>query len=685
MAEPILVVDVGASATRVALVVGDQSGLLREPGTGSLVWPSSVCLDDAGYLIGTAAERRKRAIPRRYIDGPRRAVDAGASMWLEGREVTGGEALGAYLTVVRGEARQQYGADVDRVTLTTPAPYVAGDPRRDVLTAACEVAGFSDVELMSSAVAVALDPETGAGLPSGALVLTCVLGASWTVALVQARGNHTAQLAEETSTAGHDLDALLINDLRSEGRAWLEPLLAAPGDAGLRAYYEAIDFVRRLKHQLADAEEVADHLTPITPPYRLTREWLAAFAEPALRALAASCHSVLAAAGAAPADLSAVVLAGGGARLPMVEPALFGALGHPVRRSAEPELAVARGAVRWSAGALSRAVPAERPSWRVEPVAWDIPGGRGELVRWLVGEGRPYLAGAVVARVRVPDDRVFDLVAPQAGTLLAHRATAGQQVGPVLVAAAAKTPKALAGHTPPLLHRLEVAGSWLLTPDRQRLVECDGAGHYVRYRDIDDATVTGEFVPEAGEVTSVGGRVFVGPDGRLCLVAWDSESWFSVWDVDTGKLMTRFRDPGGASDVRVNEAEWRLATEVAGKAVGRYRRSTFTIWDLRTGSRVDKVSDDAWRRRHPDYSSRSRTQGFGTTVASPDGQLRAAMLEASDGSWVLLLHDIATEQEVFRARETPGRRALAGFSADGRHLLANWESEGRSLVDVWHV
>ncbi|GAA4435497.1 Hsp70 family protein [Phytohabitans houttuyneae] len=685
MGEPILVVDVGTFATRVALVVGDQSGLLREPGTGSLVWPSSVCLDDAGCLVGTAAERRKRAIPRRYIDGPRRAVDAQASMWLDGREVTGGEALAAYLTAVRGEARQQYGAEVHRVTLTTPAAYLTGDPRRDVLTAAGEAAGFSYVELVSSAVAVALDPETGGGLPGGALVLACTLGATWTASLVQVRGNHTVQLAQETSAAGHDLDAVLINDLRSEGRAWLEPLLAAPGDAGLRAYYDAVDFVRRLKHQLADAEEVSDHLTPISPPYRLTREWLAAFADPALRWLAASCHTVLAAAGAAPSDLGAVVLAGGGARMPAAEHTLRATLGHPVRRAADPELGVVRGAARWSIGALSRAVPAERPSWRIEPVAWDIPGGRGELVRWVVGEGEAYQAGAVVARVRAPDDRVFDLVAPQAGTLLAHRAAAGQQVGPVLVAAAAKTPKALAEHPPPHQHRLDVAGSWLLTPDRQRLVECDGAGRYVRYRTVGDPTVTGEFVPEASGATPVGGRVFVGPDGRLCLVSWDSESWFRVWDLESGGLVTRFRDPAGASDVRVNEVEWRLATEAGGKAVGRYRRATYTIWDLRTGDRLDKVSDDAWTRRHPDYSSRSRGQGFGTTVASPDGQLRAATLEASDGSWVLLVHDVATEQEVFRAGERPDRKALAGFSADGRHLLASWESEGRSLVDVWHV
>lgn len=683
MAEPILVVDVGTLATRVALVVGDRSGLIREPG-GSYVWPSSVCVDDAGYLVGTAAERRKRAAPRRYIDGPRRAVDAQASMWLENREVTGGEALTAYLRAVHAEAQQQYGALITRLALTVPAGYQPGDPRRDVMIAAATAAGFLDVELIADAVAVALDPETGGGLPAGGLVLVCDLGATWTVALVQVRGNHTTLLAQETTPAGRDLDALLIDDLRTEGRAWLEPLLAAPGDAGLRAYYEAIDFVRRLKHQLADAEEVADHLTPVASPYRLTREWLAAFADPALRWLVASCQNVVASAGVGPADLSAVVLAGGSARLPMIEPTLHG-LGHHVRRAAEPELAVARGAARWSVGALTRAVPADPSRWRIEPISWDVPGGQGQLVRWLVAEGQTYPAGETVAQVRTADERVFDLVAPQSGTLLAHRAAAGDRVGPVLVAAAAKAPKALAEHPPAHRQQLAVAGSWLLTPDRKRLLECDRAGRQVRFRSIADGTVTHEFVPEQTGAATRGGRVFVGPDGRLCLVAWDAEGWISVWDVETSTLTTRFRDPSGPDRVLVNEAQWRLAAEAEGKSVGRYRRPLITIWDLRTGGRVDKVNDDAWARRHPGYASWSASDGFGTTVASPDGQLRAATLEASDGTAVLLVHDIATEHEVFRAHGTPRLRALAGFSADGRHLLANWESDDRSLVDVWDI
>ena len=58
MTEPILVVDLGTSATSAALVADGRITQLRDPQTGSAVWPSSVCLDGDSYLVGTAAERR---------------------------------------------------------------------------------------------------------------------------------------------------------------------------------------------------------------------------------------------------------------------------------------------------------------------------------------------------------------------------------------------------------------------------------------------------------------------------------------------------------------------------------------------------------------------------------------------------------------------------------------------------
>ncbi|MDG4767541.1 Hsp70 family protein [Solwaraspora sp. WMMD406] len=694
MTEPILVVDVGTSGTRVALVVGDQTTLVKEPASGAASWPSSVCLADDGFLVGTPAEVRKRAIPRRYIDGPRRAVDAQASMWLEHREVTGVEALSAYLTVIGAETRQLYGGPVDRLTLTVPAEYLPGDPRRDAMIAIGEATGFRDVELLPATVAIALDPLTDGDLPAGALVLVCDLGATWTTAVVQVYGSHSVQLAQQTCAAGRELDALLINDLRTEGRSWLEPMLAAPGDAGLRAYYEAIDFTRRLKHQLVDTEEVVDHLTPLTPPYRLTRGWLDAFAEPALRWLVDSAQDVLATVGASPADITAVMVAGGGAYLPAVHPTLQAGLGFsgtggertdPLRRGPEPELAVLRGAARFAAGAAGRVIVAEPPRWRVEPTTWEVPGGRARLLRWCVPPGEPYPAGAVLAHVRTPDERVFELTAAQHGRQLGQQSAPGDLVGPVLVVASAKDALALQRQPPPRRRHLESTGSWLLSPDRLNLVECDRSARVVRLRAIADDTVLAEFRPDHGTSQDSRGRVFIDPDGRLSVVAWDTEGFVSVWDIETGKLTARFRDPGEPHRLLVDENRWQAAVEGRGRAVGRYRRTVTTLWDLRGGTRVDRITDDNWHQRMPEFAEHSRAEGLATAGTSPDGQLRAGVVAGMDGIAAIVLHDASTGQELFRVLGGTGQRVRVGFSADSRHLLANWESDERSLIDVWDV
>ena len=692
MTEPIMVVDVGTSGTRVALVVADQTTLVKEPASGATSWPSSVCLADEGFLVGTPSEVRKRAMPRRYIDGPRRAVDAQAAMWLEHREVTGAEALTVYLTVVANETRQLYGGQIDRLTLSVPADYLPGDPRRDTMLAIGEAAGFRDVELIDSAVAAALDPTTGDNLPAGALVLVCDLGATWTVALVQVYGSHTVQLAQQTSPAGQELDALLINDLRTEGRAWLEPMLAAPGDAGLRAYHEAIDFARRLKHQLVDADEVVDHLTPLTPPYRLTRAWLDAFAEPALRWLVEGAAGVLGAVGAAPADLAAVVVAGGNAYLPAVHTTLRSGLGiidagspGPLRCGSDPELAVLRGAARFAAGASGRTVTAEPQRWRTEPTSWEIPGGRARLLRWCVPPGEPYPAGAVLAHVRTPDERVFELTAAQHGRQLGQQAYPGDLVGPVLVVATAKDAVALQRQPPPRRRHLESTGSWLLTPDREHLVECDPAARLVRLRAIADDTVRAEFRPEHTAGAQPTGRVFVDPDGRLAVVAWATDGFISVWDIETGKISARFHDPGGPHRVLIDEIGWRAAAEGRAKAVGRSRRIATTLWDLRTGTHIDRIVDDRWEQRMPEFADHSRREGFGTAAVSADGQLRAVVADALDGIAAVVLQDTSTGQELFRVLGGTGQRVRVGFSADSRHLLANWESNERSLIDVWDV
>lgn len=690
VSEPILVVDLGTSGTRAALVVGEQVNLITEPGGGA-TWPSSICLDDAGHLVGTAAELRKRTLPRRYIEGPRRALDAQASMRLDDREISGVEALATFLRAIRAEATLIHGGPIDRVSLTVPAEYQPGDPRRELMDSVGKAAGFTDTELLPDSVAAALDPDVSDNLPAGALVVVCDLGTNWKTGLVQVYGSHTTLLSQRSSTAGHHLDAMLINDLRERAQSWLEPLLAAPGDAGLRAYYEMIDFIRQLKHQLGSgAEEVTDHLTALSPPYQLSRSRLAAFADPSLRWLVESCHALVNERGMTFADIAAVVLAGGGARLPLAAPALLDGLGfrdgayaNPLRRSGEPELAVLRGAARYAAGANARVVPAERPRWQMEPLTWDIPGGYGRLQRWTVEEGGTFAAGAVVAQVRTADERVFDLAVARAGTLVSHRVGTGAVIGPVLVAAAARDAGVALDHPPSRRLHLESRGSWQLHADRQLLVEITRAPS-VRLRALLDGALINEFRPDAGIDPTTRGRVYRDPDDLLCLVGWDADGWFSVWEIETGKLNARFRDPGGPYRVLVDETSWRLATEGASRGVGLRRRATATLWDLRTGGRIERLTDENWRQQHAGYAESSRHDVFGTSVVTTDGHLRATSVPHESTS-VVVLSDTSTDNEMFRVRGSAGHQARVGFSTDGRYLLVNWESEERSLVDVYDV
>jgi hypothetical protein len=515
-------------------------------------------------------------------------------------------------------------------------------------------------------------------------------------------GDTVVQVGQETSSAGRDLDERLLDDLRMQARAWTEPRFTALAEGadgtglGGRTRQEAIEFLRRLKHNLGEAEETSERLDDNGPPYTLSREWLGRLAEPGLRWIVASCRSLVARAAAgvggvgghvlapgatfaAVADVAAVVLVGGSARLPSAEWIIGGGLQRPVLKPAEPEMAVLRGGVRWVAGASSRRLVADHPKYRVEPLTWRIPGGRGRLVRWNVTEGQPYAEGSVLAQVRTPDERVFDLTAPYDGVLLAQRASVGDTVGPTLLARAKRPASALAGDQPGKRQKLSATGEWLLTPDRRLLVECALGLTHVKVWSIPDGDLVGAFKPELG--TSHRGRVFINPGGRPCLVAWDPGGVFSVFDVLSGDRTASFRDANAPLNVMVNEAEWRLTAEGEDSA-GRYRRAVATVWDLATGRRLEKLSAD---RRLPGYLDRSAVDGFGDRAVSPDGRLHAVAVRTESGSMAVALREAASDREVFRAEHGESLRVRTAFSADGQFLLANWESDRHSEVDVWEL
>jgi hypothetical protein len=685
MTEPVLVVDMGSWAMSAAVVVHEQLHLLREPLTGSVRWPAGASLDPAPgrprLSVGAAAERVRDEHPRHYVDGVRRAVDANAPVWLGDQLVSGAELVTAALDAIVEEARRRHGR-IGRLVVTVPAAYRTHDPRRELLVSAAAVAGFPDVELVHDPAAAVADPLAALEVAEGGYLLVCDLGATWSATLTQLQHGVPVPLSQESSGSGRDLDVVLAADLRAKLAQWVEPAFTAGGDVSVRAGFHALDIVRRLKHQLSEAPEATDRIEPGAPPYTIGRDLLDQLTEPANRWLIASCRAVIARAGIVPADLAAVLLVGGSAHLPSVAAALHHGLGRPVTRPPEPELAVLRGAARLAGERAGRALPADPAPWRVEPLAWSVPGGRGRLVRWLVKEGEAYPQGAPLAQVRTADDRVFDLAAGRAdGVLLEQRVPIGGMVVSGAAAAHVRISPTLERFQLTKRHHLRVSGDWLLMPDRRTLVECSRTGEYVKVRSIDSGALVTELRPGRGAGRPQHGQVAFGPNRQLSLVTWDAEGHFCVWDVLSGRMTSSFSDAHRPDAVLVNEGEWRLvATGEGAASVGRYRRDVATVWDLATGERLDRVVGEDLSRRFTGYSGSSRADAFATEMSTPDGRLTAAVLDGS-----IRVRDVETSSEVFRADLAPARQVRTAFCHEGRHLLARRTDDEGTSVDVWEV
>jgi len=651
MAQPVMVADIGSFATSAAIVVGDRATLLRVPGTNAARWAGAV-----------------------------------------------GDAQTEVLAALRTEAlRTAGGSRLDRLTLVVAAAQVEAD-RRQLITAA-ERAGFTEVELLEGPAAAVLDSLATFGLPPQCLVLVCDLGQTWSAVLVRVDGADVTTIAGDSCPGGRDLDTLLLADFRQRADEPFASRLAAGGELADRTLGRAEELLRGLKHRLADAAQVEGALEHGTRPYQLTRDRVERLAEPGLRWVVAAGRSLLARAAAGVSDpgrsgprlvepgttmagVAAVVVVGGDARLPGVDSILAHGLGRPLARPDDPELALVRGAARWVGTVERRRLVADHSRWRVESLAWPVPGGRARLQRWAVAPGASYRRGAILAQARALDERVFDFTAPDDGVLLAVTDRVGDLIGPTLVAQTKRAASLLAGDPPDRRQVLSAAGEWLLTPDRQLLVECAATARQVRLWSIPDGVPVAEFQPDLGGNEPYRGRVFVDPGGRLALVAWNPTGAFSVFDVVSGRRTASFRDGGTPVNVMVNEGQWRLTaeTEEAGSA-GRYRRQVATVWDLNTGQRLEKHLDHT-SYRPAGYRDRSAVDSFGDHAVSPDGRLRAAPMAVGAG---VALHEADTDQEVFRVEHPAGARSRVAFSANGDLLLSNWDAGPHSQVEVWEL
>ncbi|MFD7729043.1 Hsp70 family protein [Kitasatospora phosalacinea] len=435
MQEPVLVVDFGTSSSAAAVVTDRGERLVKEPSSGLLSWPSAVAAGpDGTLLVGSAAERRKRAEPDGYRAEFKRDLGERAPVPLGGRSYGVTALVAAVLAEFRAQAQLVTGRPVQRLVVTVPASYGPVDPRREAMLAAGREAGFDSVELLAEPVAAAHAAVAGEPFGAGRTVLVYDFGGgTFDTALVrfdEAGVPAVLGHAALDDCGGRDVDALLAARIRERGREWLEPLLGAGGAGALRARLELGDFVRRIKHQLTESGEVEDYLTPLGPASRVARTELDALIAPLLERTVDCCRQLLADCGVRAKDVDAVLLVGGTTRVPAVRTLLAQRLGRPLRQVEDPDLAVVHGAAAWAARAADRRLtPIELPS-HTRPLAWDFPGGNAELTEWTVPPGATYQAGDTLGALRLPDGSLRSLTASAAGRVEAPLVAPGTAVAP---------------------------------------------------------------------------------------------------------------------------------------------------------------------------------------------------------------------------------------------------------------
>jgi molecular chaperone DnaK len=422
--EPILVIDFGTTYSCAALVVGHQVELIHEPSSGLLGWPSSVLVDGSEILVGSLAESRKRVRASFYRSEIKRYLSLGKSPDIDGQEYRPEYLVSKVLAAFRREAESVYGGPITHAVLTKPAAYRPGDHRNDQMISAGEAAGFPVVELLPEPVAAAFSAPAGERFAPGSLVLVYDWGGgTFDAALVHIGAGDGEAVDSEALPycGGVDIDEAVAQFICSRDEE-LSTLFTS-GDRGRVA---VLDLADRMKRELSERPDSLQEVMGIEAA--LTVAEFETIAEPFVARTVECCHALLAAAEHAPEDLDAVFMAGGSSKIPLVSRALEAAFGMAPRAARDRELAVVRGAALWASRSESRSISSAFRAANVEPLSWDIPGGTGTLIDWLVAEKEKYPAGAALARVRLPDGPLVSLKGRSASVLLGQHARPGDRV-----------------------------------------------------------------------------------------------------------------------------------------------------------------------------------------------------------------------------------------------------------------
>jgi len=399
-------IDLGTTHTAAAVQVEGRVEVVRL-GSRRAEIPSLVFVKpDGGLLIGEAAERRGQSEPGRLAREFKRRMGDPVPILVGGAPFSAHALTAKLLRHVLDTVIQQQDGPPAAITVTHPANW--GPYKKEQLEQAIKLADAGPVRLRSEPEAAALQHATARRIANGETVAVYDLGGgTFDVAVLRREGEGFVLLGEPEGIeqlGGIDFDEAVFGHVLG--------VLGSMADGMDPNDTEAVASLSRLRRDCVEAKESlsfdTETMIPVALPglhtrVRLNRSELEGMISPSLDDTITATQRALRTARVEPAQLSAILLAGGSSRIPLVSQLLSTEFQRPVVADPHPEHSIAMGAAVATAALLGGGSPFSNaappaggsPFSNAAPPAGAAPAQRGEETTTLVDMAAGGLGPAV--------------------------------------------------------------------------------------------------------------------------------------------------------------------------------------------------------------------------------------------------------------------------------------------------
>ncbi|MEV0696844.1 Hsp70 family protein [Saccharopolyspora sp. NPDC050389] len=367
-------IDLGTSFASAA--ISGPDGTRMVPMSPAMVVPSVAYRAPDGELLTGDAALNAASDPARTARNFKRRLGDPTPLVLGGSTYSPAALMAAQLRDVLAAVTRGAGSPPESVVLTYPA--IWGPYRREHFTEVPRLAGVDDFRLITEPEAAATHYSSERRLGDGEVVAVYDLGGgTFDTTILRMRAGRMEILGTPEGIehlGGIDFDeALLAHIDQRLDRAISDLDVTDPEAAAALAAIQAICV--RAKEELSIEPDVRLTIPLPSGPREvtITRLEFNEMIKPSVRLTTDALHRTTASAGLRVDDLSAVLLAGGSSRVPLVAQQVAQEFNKPVRVTLHPKFTVALGAALISAQPRPATPP---PNPRPAPVGPPPPAGR---------------------------------------------------------------------------------------------------------------------------------------------------------------------------------------------------------------------------------------------------------------------------------------------------------------------